>query len=507
MARSTFGGFGGDQVSLDPAGNSGFYKAAANYNATGTFWGTQTGTSTPYTDLIDPVTSVALAGVSTDAHGHVVPFKGPNGITEGWLDFGGGRFKVTCVDPLGGLDANVAAQVNTTGSATDGALKGIYTRASQIRGNGFMAFGDSISTAYLTGAGGAGYGAAWGAMTCVLSNQRLNYLGNAGVAGNTTTQMLARIQTDVLALNPQVVTVLGGTNDLTGSVAFATWSGNIKTIAKTLRAAGIRVILCTIPPRGNTTYLATQVTWNRWLKAFAQANGYDLLDFFGLLVDPTTGMYKTGYDSGDNLHPSQSAHIVMANYVIGQLTTAPYTPVRADTVTDAGNLIANPLLTAGSPVPTSFTTGGTTSADYTEGLVTDSDFLGKAWQVAYTSAASASNFRSFTSFTFSTGFSVGDTLAICFREKVTVASGITPSTTAGLRLQVVTAGGGSITPVAADGSTHAAGLHWFKYVVPASTTAIQLAVIFGAIPVGASFTALVGEFGVFNLSTMASTAP
>jgi hypothetical protein len=97
MARSTFGGFGGDQVSLDPAGNSGFYKAAANYPATGTFWSASTG-GTQYTDLVDPTTSAALTGVSTDGHGHVVPFKGPDGITEGWLDFGGGRFKVTAVD-------------------------------------------------------------------------------------------------------------------------------------------------------------------------------------------------------------------------------------------------------------------------------------------------------------------------------------------------------------------------------------------------------------------------
>lgn len=112
MARSTFGGFGGDQVSLDPAGNSGFYKAAANYT-TGTFWSASTG-GTQYTDLVDPITSVALAGVSTDAHGHVVPFKGPDGVTEGWLDFGGGRFKVTAVDagiflPVTTLDGRYAA--------------------------------------------------------------------------------------------------------------------------------------------------------------------------------------------------------------------------------------------------------------------------------------------------------------------------------------------------------------------------------------------------------------
>jgi hypothetical protein len=97
MARSTFGGFGGDQVSLDPAVNAGFYKSAANIPATGTFWSASTG-GTQWTDLVDPGTGVALAGVSTDAHGHVIPFKGPDGITEGWVDFGSGRFKVTTVD-------------------------------------------------------------------------------------------------------------------------------------------------------------------------------------------------------------------------------------------------------------------------------------------------------------------------------------------------------------------------------------------------------------------------
>jgi hypothetical protein len=135
MARSTFGGFGGDQVSLDPAGNSGYYKAAQNYT-TGTFWSASTG-GTQYTDLIDPVTSVALAGVSTDAHGHVVPFKGPDGITEGWLDFGGGRFKVTAVDAgiyqtSAGLDAATNAVVGTSGTATDTTLKATYTQLPAI---------------------------------------------------------------------------------------------------------------------------------------------------------------------------------------------------------------------------------------------------------------------------------------------------------------------------------------------------------------------------------------
>lgn len=140
MARSTFGGYGGDQVSLDPASNAGFYKAAANYGAVGTFWSASTG-GTQYTDLIDPTTSVALAGVSTDAHGHVIPFKGPDGITEGWLDFGGGRFKVTAIDPglfqlAGGSPVSGAtySKVKTDGTDQTSQLQAELT--ALINGNG-----------------------------------------------------------------------------------------------------------------------------------------------------------------------------------------------------------------------------------------------------------------------------------------------------------------------------------------------------------------------------------
>jgi hypothetical protein len=75
--------------------------------------------------------------VSTDAHGHVIPFKGPDGITEGWLDFGGGRFKVTAVDSglfqtAAGLDAASANLVTTPGTSTRGALDARYGLASMV---------------------------------------------------------------------------------------------------------------------------------------------------------------------------------------------------------------------------------------------------------------------------------------------------------------------------------------------------------------------------------------
>lgn len=397
------------------------------------------------------------------------------------------------------------AAVATTVAARDQAVATAAAFAATpiaIAGNGFIALGDSISTSYEMGAGGAGYGAAWPHMACALSGQRLAYRGNAGVAGNNSTQILARVSA-VVALKPRVVTILAGTNDLTQSVTFATWSANIKAIVAALRAAGIRPVLCTIPPRGNTTYLTNQLKWNRWLRAYAMANGLDLLDFFSLLVNPTTGMFASGYDSGDALHPSQAAHIAMANYVIANLPTGPYSPILANLSVDPGNLLANPILSAGGASPTSWIKGGSTiTADITEGNFTDADFAGQAWEMAFTTAASATTFRTFTSFTF-TGWSVGDVLEFSMKEKVTVSSGMTPGPTSGLRWQLAFTGGtpASITPIGADVTVHAVAQHKYRYTVPPGTTAIQVAVIVGLIPVGASFKARVGEFGVYNLTT------
>jgi hypothetical protein len=69
----------------------------------------------------------------------VIPFKGPDGIVEGWLDFGGGRFKVTAVDsgifaPATGSTAYAPASGSTnyapaTGSPVYPAFKnpsGVY---------------------------------------------------------------------------------------------------------------------------------------------------------------------------------------------------------------------------------------------------------------------------------------------------------------------------------------------------------------------------------------------
>lgn len=373
-------------------------------------------------------------------------------------------------------------------------------------GGGFVALGDSIATGDEQATGGGGYGVAWPHMACAFSGQRLNYFGNAGVVGETSAQILARVPA-VIALKPKIVHVMAGANDLTGGVTYATYQANMIAITTRLRAAGIRVVLNTILPRGNTTYLAEQLKWNSWLKWYANLNGYDIVDFFALLVDPATSMYASGYDSGDNVHPSQAAHLAMATHYASKILSNAYSPLMARCATDAQNLVANPLLTAGSPTPTAWGTSGSAAGGWAEGLVTDSDFLGKAWEVAYTGAA-AGSFRAFSSTSPASGWAVGDQILVTFKVKTTVASGMpAPNGSNGFRAHVYRWSAGTIyyTPIVGSTVVHGVAQHSFKMTVPAGTTGLQIETLVFPNQAGANYTVRVGDFGLYNLTALGLT--
>ncbi len=67
---------------------------------------------------------------------------------------------------------------------------------------------------------------------------------NAGISGNTTRDGLTRIDADVLAKKPSVVTVMFGLNDIT-RVTINDYRANLLTIVEKIRGAGAEVVLCT----------------------------------------------------------------------------------------------------------------------------------------------------------------------------------------------------------------------------------------------------------------------
>lgn len=67
---------------------------------------------------------------------------------------------------------------------------------------------------------------------------------NAGISGHTTVNALARIDKDVLARKPDLVTVMFGLNDMT-RVPLEEYRTNLKAIVEKCRAVGAEVMLCT----------------------------------------------------------------------------------------------------------------------------------------------------------------------------------------------------------------------------------------------------------------------
>ncbi|WP_010586897.1 SGNH/GDSL hydrolase family protein [Schlesneria paludicola] len=67
---------------------------------------------------------------------------------------------------------------------------------------------------------------------------------NAGISGNTTQDGLARLDSDVLAKNPQLVTISFGLNDMVRVLPDA-FRSNLELLVNRCRAHGSQVVLCT----------------------------------------------------------------------------------------------------------------------------------------------------------------------------------------------------------------------------------------------------------------------
>ncbi len=160
---------------------------------------------------------------------------------------------------------------------------------------------------------------------------------NRGISGQTTPQMLIRFRPDVIALQPKVVVILAGTNDIagnTGPMPLAITEDNLTTMAELARAHGIRVVLASLLPVSDYSHNRegkpiTQTerrppgqikSLNEWIKRYADEKGYVYLDYFAAMVDES-GMLKKEL-SNDGLHPNAAGYSVMQPLAERAIATA-----------------------------------------------------------------------------------------------------------------------------------------------------------------------------------------
>lgn len=142
---------------------------------------------------------------------------------------------------------------------------------------------------------------------------------NRGIGGQTTPQMLVRFQQDVIKLQPKVVVILAGINDIagnTGAEPLAAIEDNFRSMVTLAKDAHIRVVLSSVLP-------APQIPWvpgtdpreeigslNKWLEEFAAEQSLVFLNYYPAMVAADGGI-KPELAEGDVLHPNDSGYVIM----------------------------------------------------------------------------------------------------------------------------------------------------------------------------------------------------
>ena len=156
---------------------------------------------------------------------------------------------------------------------------------------------------------------------------------NRGIGGQTTSQMLVRFRQDVINLQPKVVIILAGTNDIagnTGPIANEDIEANYSDFAELAKDHNIRLIFSSILPVSNYTERSKDFfaqrpmerigQLNKWLRDYCQRNQLIYLDYFSALVDDK-GMLKRDL-ADDGLHPNKAGFAIMAPLAEKAIETA-----------------------------------------------------------------------------------------------------------------------------------------------------------------------------------------
>ncbi|WP_318308324.1 SGNH/GDSL hydrolase family protein [Flagellimonas crocea] len=145
---------------------------------------------------------------------------------------------------------------------------------------------------------------------------------NRGIGGQTTPQMLLRFRQDVIDLDPKVVVILAGTNDIAGNTGPMTLEqihNNILSMVQLAKANGIKPIVCSVLP-------AYDYPWrpglnpnikipklNEMLKDMTETEDIMYLDYFSEMVDDRNGMQSKL--TTDEVHVTKAGYEIMERMV------------------------------------------------------------------------------------------------------------------------------------------------------------------------------------------------
>jgi lysophospholipase L1-like esterase len=244
---------------------------------------------------------------------------------------------------------------------------------------------------------------------------RFKILKCAGVGGEDSGQILARIYSDVVAYKPGYCFVNAGQNDINRHADDVTEViTNLEKMYQILTDNNIRVITAT---------LITNITWddtflqkifriNNWIKKYARENPNIILcDWYSAMSDPSTGVSRAEYVA-DSIHPNQYGHAILGKVIYDALKNiVPTVSHLLNSNSDAGNMIGNGLMlgdvsgVATDWVVSSYTAGFT----YTASKVTRPDEIGE-WQQVVSEVEDCVSYLRYQNSNVGVDWNIGDTV-------------------------------------------------------------------------------------------------
>jgi hypothetical protein len=303
-------------------------------------------------------TTIPVAGVNSCApptsakayvmNATVVPIAG-----LGYLTLWPAGSAVPVVSTLNAYDGSVTSNMAVVGD-TNGAIDAYAYNPTQlildVSGYFALAPGANLPSVVFIGDDAISQ---W-ASNSTAFQQNPNWI-NKGIAGQTSDQVLARFQADVINLHPAIVNIDVGMNDVlvpgwepecgAASIPAAATCANIGSMASMAHAAGIKTIVGTIPidPTGSIAAFGNGELFNRGLRQ-AVTLPEDGLPFFNtpdtIMVDymPTytagPPIVVTGYDVATPLAETAIALLNGATLQSGYLGT----PNSANTIAVGGTI-------------------------------------------------------------------------------------------------------------------------------------------------------------------------
>lgn len=145
-----------------------------------------------------------------------------------------------------------------------------------------------------------------------------------GIGGQTSYQFLLRFREDVIKLQPKVVVINAGTNDIaenTGPYVEEYTFGNIVSMVELARANKIKVVLTSVLParqfpwRSSVTGAMNKIrSLNARIMDYAVKNNIPYVDYFSALVNEAGDAMDAEY-APEGVHPNIKGYAVMEQLI------------------------------------------------------------------------------------------------------------------------------------------------------------------------------------------------